>query len=83
MSASTGGTNKQKKFQVSSELYEDPRSTAHVLGGEGNKERGTGFSTHTKLMGTKNVISIYFRKIKQVSILLLLLKLLLSSRNME
>ena len=83
MSVSTGSTNKNKKFLTSSGLFKDPRSTAHILGEEGNKEREAGFPIHTTLTGTKNLISIYFRKLKQVSILLLLLRLFLSSRTMQ
>ena len=79
----TGSTNKHKKFLIPSGLFEDPRSTAHVLGGEGNKERETGFPIHTILTGGKNLISIYFRKIRQVSISQLLLRLFLSSRTMQ
>jgi len=83
MSVSTGSTDKHKKFLTPSGLFEDPRSTAHILGGEGNKEREAGFPIHTALTGAKNLISIYFRKLKQVSILLLLLRLFLSSRTMQ
>lgn len=80
---STGSTNKHKKFLMPSGPFEDPRSTAHVLGAEGSKEREAGFPIHTILTGTKNLTSIYFRKLKQVSILLLLLKWFLSSRTMQ
>lgn len=82
-SVRTGSTNKHKKFLIPSGLFEDPRSTAHILGGEGNKERETGFPIHTTLTGTKNLVSIYSRKIRQVSILQLLLRLFLSSRTMQ